>query len=388
MTNAGGKEITLEAVLQHGEEALQDFQKFLPLWIRYLGDKTGRDAQRLIPEAVGLLNDSSQSAKYAEKYAAVHPGLYWALLTNGNGPDGEDRVSIGKAAMKAIPRKYTIRSRIALKTAEYAIEAKAEPSVLKACYFAAYESDTTAVNYIRALFHGYGTEQDRDALRKVLSASAVNERTNFYSALAGSGLRSEQEENKPDGNRLFLLRFLDGQFSEVLTEGLNQTKALGWSGTFMKQGIALFLLYLCEGRWAGKGMDAMASAVKKEMNFSAEEYRKGICESGGENEDELFYGLFSKWKSITPMEPDIRACAIKKITALLEKRIEGIMEANRRNYYGECAAYIAALGEVQESLGKAGAKQSLMTSYKFRYPRRRAFIEELRRYGWTDQKRK
>ena len=30
------------------------------------------------------------------------------------------------------------------------------------------------------------------------------------------------------------------------------------------------------------------------------------------------------------------------------------MDANRRNYYGECAAYIAALGEVRESMGEMG----------------------------------
>lgn len=63
------------------------------------------------------------------------------------------------------------------------------------------------------------------------------------------------------------------------------------------------------------------------------------------------------------------------------------MDANRRKYYGECAAYIAALGEVQESMGNAGAKQRLMTSYKDKYSRRSAFREEMRHYGWTDMKR-
>ena len=64
------------------------------------------------------------------------------------------------------------------------------------------------------------------------------------------------------------------------------------------------------------------------------------------------------------------------------------MNANRRNYYGECAAYIAALGEVRESLGERSAKQKLMTSYKNAYSRRSAFREEMRRYGWIDVKRK
>lgn len=67
--------------------------------------------------------------------------------------------------------------------------------------------------------------------------------------LAGSRTHSEREENKPDSNRILLLRFFDGQFADVLKKGLNKAEALGWTGTFMKQGIALYLLYLYEGSW-------------------------------------------------------------------------------------------------------------------------------------------
>ena len=57
------------------------------------------------------------------------------------------------------------------------------------------------------------------------------------------------------------------------------------------------------------------------------------------------------------------------------------MENNRRNYYGECAGFIAALGEVMESNGEEGAKNRLLEQYRYKYSRRRAFHEELRRYG-------
>ena len=82
------------------------------------------------------------------------------------------------------------------------------------------------------------------------------------------------------------------------------------------------------------------------------------------------------------MEPVVRTRALERIEKLLERRVEGIMGANRRNYYEECAAFIAALGEVRESLGDAGAKQQLMTSYKNRYPRRNAFRAAMKSYGW------
>lgn len=135
-------------------------------------------------------------------------------------------------------------------------------------------------------------------------------------------------------------------------------------------------------------MAAMAEIVKNAMNFSSEEYRKGVCGLEETGENELFFRVFLKWKSIVQMESDIRERAVKRITVLLEKRTAGIMDANRRNYYGECAAYIAALGEVRESMGEDGAKQRLMTLYRDQYPRRSAFREEMRKYGWIDIKRK
>lgn len=156
----------------------------------------------------------------------------------------------------------------------------------------------------------------------------------------------------------------------------------------MKQGIALYLLYLYEGQWNGQGIVAMAGIAKSAMEFSAEEYRKGTCGFEGIGENELFCQLFLKWKSMVQMESDVRNCVVERITVLLEKRIAGIMDANRRNYYGECAAYIAALGEVQESMGEMGAKQKLMTAYKDKYFRRNAFRGEMRNYGWIDIKKK
>lgn len=373
--------ITLEAVMQHGSGELPDFGDFLTCWIAYLGEQTGRDADRLIGEAVNLLNDISMAAQYAQKYASIHPGIYLRVLENENDADVNMLMSIGMNALKTIPSKYISRSRAALTTAKYLIEVGKDSSLLRKCYFAAYESDTSAINYLRALLNGYSTEKGREELRNVFMALSLQKGESSY-------IRSERAENRPDSNMFLLLRFLDGQFESVLSDGLNTKEALGWTGTFMKQGIALYLLLLYEGKWIGKGITEMADRVKKSMNFSAEEYNKGINEPEDSNKNDLFYNVFMKWKSMQQVKPDVRKEIIKRITELIQKRTEGIMDANRRNYYGECAAYIAAFGEVQESLGDSGAKQKIMTSYHLKYSRRSAFREELRMYGWIDVKRK
>lgn len=384
LVNGKIDEITLEKIMQHGDKELPDFQEFLTNWLSYLGTKTERNADRLISEGIGLLDDLSAAAGYAEKYVAQHPGLYLNILENGKNTDANDMISIGIAAMKIIPKKYVMRSRTALKTADYIIEANKNLSLLQKCYFVAYESDTSALNYLRALLNGY--EKKRDKLQEIFIKLPVQSSHSYGMYEAGSTY-SERKENRPDDNMILILRFLDGQFADVLADGLNKSEPLGWSGTFMKQGIALYLLYLYEGHWSGKGISAMADIVKKAMNFSAEAYQKGTYRQHEINENDLFCEVFTKWRSMTEMEPDIRTSAVDKIAGLLVRRTEGIMNANRRNYYGECAAYIAALGEVRESMGDTGAKQRLMTAYKDTYPRRSAFHEELGNYGWKNAKK-
>ncbi len=292
IVNAKMDEITLEAIMQHGDEELPALEEFLPLWITYLCGKTGHDADRLISEAVGLLNDVSLEVRYAEKYAAVHPGLYLNILENEKCVSANDMVTVGIRAMRTIPGKYMIRSRAALKTAEYVIAADGERSILEKCYFAAYESDTSALNYLRVLLNSGENEKKREELQKILMKSSVHKSGGSFSMYERSYSFSEREENRPDSNMVLLLRFLDGQFGEVLDEGLNKSEALGWTGTFMKQGMALYLLYLYEGQWNGKGIAAMEEIAKSAIRFSAEEYRKGICGLEGIGENDLFCQLF------------------------------------------------------------------------------------------------
>ncbi len=65
----------------------------------------------------------------------------------------------------------------------------------------------------------------------------------------------------------------------------------------------------------------------------------------------------------------------------VDTKLENILLANRRNYYSECAAFIAAYGEVLESQGVPHGKTGTMESYRAKYPRRSSFISALRSYG-------
>lgn len=94
----------------------------------------------------------------------------------------------------------------------------------------------------------------------------------------------------------------------------------------------------------------------------------------------LFWELFCKWREVTDISEDKSNEWMKMLEKYISARTDGIMEANRRNYYGECVEFIAAYGEVCESRGIKGAKAKIIENYKVKYSRRRAFHQELRNY--------
>lgn len=125
----------------------------------------------------------------------------------------------------------------------------------------------------------------------------------------------------------------------------------------------------------------MLSKAVSACDFHTEAYFNGTGINVDKNDQELFWELFCKWKAEVSVPEKEAARWLKKIEQLISMRTAGIMEANCRNYYGECAAFIAALGEVKESRGIENARDAIMYSYKTEYSRRRAFHQELRNYG-------
>ena len=178
-----------------------------------------------------------------------------------------------------------------------------------------------------------------------------------------------------------ILMFFEHEFEQMIQTGMNTKESLGWSGTFMKEGISFLLLLLYSGSTLPVGLQAMQSRVVSACGFEKEQYCFGTNKIVEQKQYELFNELFTKWKEDVTISEDEQNNWIHKIEKWICDRTQAIMENNRRNYYGECAGFIAALGEVMESNGEEGAKNRLLEQYRYKYSRRRAFHEELRRYG-------
>lgn len=397
LMNSGRRDITLEMILQGGRE-LPEIDAFLPLWIEHLGRMTGSSAGKLLQEALELADDGEQLLANARKYCGEHPELYEQYLTAGQGKtDADSLLAVGTEALEAIEKKYLVRSRIALLTSRTALE-QDRPELAETCWLEAFRSDTRVVNYLRLLMECRDFSNVREAAAQIYRETCSQLRKDSYFLPTAGGGR----ENQLNPTQAYLLAFLGGEFDYVREGAMNATNSLGWSASFMKCGLAAFLLLLTEdgslpqdaAQQGGElktmkpGAREMLRRIVAAVGFDKSEYEKGTLRLIEESNEGWFLTCWNRWKRTVPLSREQREALLEWAEGLVTKRVQGIMEGNHRNYYGECAAYIAALGEAREAGGEPNGKQATMAKYMEAYNRRSAFRQEMRGYGMQDTRKK
>lgn len=397
LMNSGRRDITLEMILQGGRE-LPEIDAFLPLWIEHLGRMTGSSAGKLLQEALELADDGEQLLANARKYCGEHPELYEQYLTANQGKtDADSLLAVGTEALEAIEKKYLVRSRIALLTSRTALE-QDRPELAETCWLEAFRSDTRVVNYLRLLMECRDFSNVREAAAQIYRETCSQLRKDSYFLPTAGGGR----ENQLNPTQAYLLAFLGGEFDYVREGAMNATNSLGWSASFMKCGLAAFLLLLTEdgslpqdaAQQGGElktmkpGAREMLRRIVAAVGFDKSEYEKGTLRLIEESNEGWFLTCWNRWKRTVPLSREQREALLGWAEGLVTKRVQGIMEGNHRNYYGECAAYIAALGEAREAGGEPNGKQATMAKYMEAYNRRSAFRQVMRGYGMQDARKK
>lgn len=397
LMNSGRRDITLEMILQGGRE-LPEIDAFLPLWIEHLGRMTGSSAGKLLQEALELADDGEQLLANARKYCGEHPELYEQYLTANQGKtDADSLLAVGTEALEAIEKKYLVRSRVALLTSRTALE-QDRPELAETCWLEAFRSDTRVVNYLRLLMECRDFSNVREAAAQIYRETCSQLRKDSYFLPTAGGGR----ENQLNPTQAYLLAFLGGEFDYVRERAMNATNSLGWSASFMKCGLAAFLLLLTEdgslpqdaAQQGGElktmkpGAREMLRRIVAAVGFDKSEYEKGTLRFIEESNEGWFLTCWNHWKRTVPLSREQREALLGWAEGLVTKRVQGIMEGNHRNYYGECAAYIAALGEAREAGGEPNGKQATMAKYMEAYNRRSAFRQVMRGYGMQDARKK
>lgn len=369
--------VTLEDILQMGNHELPEFDDFLPLWVEYLGKQSSGCASKLLKEAQSMIRDDSALLDNARKYVNEHPELFLQILEMKVKSGEDDKMlDIGLEAMKLIPVNLTIRSKISLWTAYYA-NINDKTAIREKCWLEAFRSDTSINNYMRLKFLSKNSKHIEDLLSIADSMYEESDKREYrYSYSSDSTAK-----NRISKNEYCTILFFEQKFDRMLEVGMSVKEDLGWSSTFMKQGLALLMILLYNEKKYQVGMKAMLGIAVNACSFKKETFYFSADEPDSKSENDLFFDIFIKWKDAVLLSDKEKVLWLDKIETWIKRRVTAIMNGSKRNYYGECAMYIAAFGEVKESLSNKGVKAIIMEQYKTEYSRRRAFHEELRRYG-------
>lgn len=371
------KEINLGKLMQHSSRELPQISEFIDHWMENLCKESGELTEKLLREAVDLISDKKKVMQYAERYCANHPCIYDELLLNKNFADPKEAAQTGMKAIDIIPVNYMIRSNVALMTAEYSLSF-GDVNGAEHCLLEAFRSCPSAVNLLRLMTTCTNFSDIETDVRSIISGRS-NDKYSHSVSLYGKVTELTKYYLSRDDE--YILLFLLGDYMDVLQKGMKAKKSLGWSTTFLKCGIPLYLILMYEKPHPETAMVQMYNTVSRYMSFNTEEYIKGTQISGTANTETLFIELFRKTLSCDKLSDVEQKKIIDRLGDLIELRTQLILSGTKRNYYNECAAYIAALGEMIESRGEMGYKQVLLKEYKSKYPRHSAFIREMKSFG-------
>ena len=163
----------------------------------------------------------------------------------------------------------------------------------------------------------------------------------------------------------------------------NQKGSLGWSSSFIRCGIRLFLLYLSEDSLPSKAAQEIASYVgfedtKEQKNLM--QFEIDIQEECHKHKVSEFWNYFQRWKRYFPMEEVKRRMYLEWAEKIVYGRADAIVLGQHRNQYGEVAQFLAIVGETKETMGSQGAKREIYIQYKKKFPRHSSFQREMKYY--------
>ena len=368
--------IGIEDMMSAGREPLQEINEFLEAWITYLREQNDSYTSRLLIEAVTFRGGTEGLLEEAKRTANQHPRLYIQVLEQFLQDGAWNRLrDEGMEALRRMNRNMEIRDMAARMTATAATHTGDSKTAVEALK-EAFCSKPTAANYFRILTCGDGC--GRDDMKSVLELAEQMQQEQKerqkqdnsgegYVRYHWRGPKETDSYRQTDQDRLGIY-FLDGDYEAVWRECRKTKNALGWTGKFISEGVPMLLAFLCENDFKGRAMQAMLSDIKHYIGYE-EEY-----------EEPEFAERFLFWKKQIVIPENVKKEILIYLTETIDARVEAIVGGSHRGSYYKAARLGAALGEVEESMGKARGKAERVSKYLAEFPRRRAFKQEMKAY--------
>lgn len=358
------RDINVEKALQSGKQTLKQLDLFWNDWIFVLTEKEGEMETRLLREAALSCGGMPFLEKVAEKNYKLHPQLVLDVM-DGYRQNGcyKEMEICGEHAAKQMNPQYCIRSQI-IKQTILACEYQNKKYEEGAFWQEIFASDSTIKNLL--LFFAADPKRAKEY--------SVYKRENELEEYRNN---RELSWNKIDTDKYIPLRLLTGEFDEAATCCKDFKKVVGWSGSFMKKTLALFLLFLYQGETLRTATDKLIEEIRFDEEEPQTNLERQICKESEEKNEKMLWLLLKKWKTQYPMDSDQMKKHLVWIRQMMDARANEILRNTYRGKYGETAMYLCAIGEVEESLGTMNAKLRIQQEYKAKFPRHRAFQSEM-----------
>ena len=370
------KNLHVEDMFHVGRENLTGAEQFWRDWIQLLKTKNGDTESRLLKEAV-LYTDGLQGlVKMADENYGIHPSLYLEAMNEyDKRHDYSEMEKTGERAISKIERNLVIRGKIALKAAYSASFLNHKDKVMFFCW-EAFQSDSTERNLLRL----FGTKEMAE-LYGIRGGEIL--KSNIKASSDRYARESELCKNVIDSKEYDTLSFYTGDFKTTKAATKNPQGSLGWSGSYVGEGIRLFLLYLFEKTLPSKAATVVANAIgfedyttlENNMNFENE-----IIEESRKYKTSIFWNYFQRWKQYYPMSQEERKGYLSWVKKIVYSRADAIVGGQHRGQYADVAVLIAMTAEIKEQMGEVGARRKVFEDYKRKFPRHSSFQAEMKNY--------
>ena len=370
------KNLHMEEIFHVGREALKDQKQFWEDWIVLLKNKQGDIAGRLLKDAVLYSQGIDGLVHIADESAAVHPSPYLAAMdVYGKAQDYEKIEKTGEKVLEKVNRQLKIRAEICLKAAYASFRLGHEEKMMKFCW-ECFCSESTEKNFLRL----FGTKEmaaqygmrGKEVLKNRIRGNCENDIRN-----------TELHRNIIDGYSYYFLSFYMGDFISVKSASKNPAGSLGWSSSFIRYGIRLFLLYLYSKSLPSKAAGSIANYVGFPDMKDADcvmGFEQEIIEESQLHKVSVFWNYFQRWKAYYPIEQAEKKSILSWAEKTVYSRADAIVSGKHRNQYAEVAVLLAMVGEIKEDMGTARAREEIFAEYKRKYPRHSSFQKEMKYY--------
>lgn len=367
------KNIHIEDMLTIGREELQGLNEFWENWIYLLEGKEGDLESRLLREAIFYYKGMDGIEEVAARNYNSHPSLSVMVLREyAKCHDYKAMEKFGIQTLKNMDISLKIRSEIALMTA-FAAECLQHTEKEYRCYFEAFRSHSSIKNLFRLHVNEQLFMKYKDSVKKIILNIPRQQNLNTFNEELAKNIVHTFVYNE--------LCFYIGRFGYVRQNIQNPENSLGWSGTFIRTGLSLFLVYLYDKEIPTKSMNFLMERIDfrevEDGEFLPELERKMLSQS---SEGNPFWYYFQCWKKYYVLEQTRKEKYYLWAKNIIHARADAIVGGKFRNHYREVAVLLAALGDIKESWGDVGEKEKIRLTYKNKFPRHNAFQREMKEY--------